>query len=75
MTQRDWISSPSPRDPAPVRERDGEPWEDGIERMFPTETEPMIETAPFMCRCKCGCQNVAEHGLFCSNCDPNGVVL
>lgn len=77
---RDWIASPSPRDRAPSRDQfEMRAWDaDSYESTFadypgPGEnTRPDLMAEPFMCRCKCGCQNVAEHGLFCGNCDPGG---
>lgn len=74
MSQRDWISSPSPRDvhgPDPEGER---PWWSDSEssfRDYPGEqTRPEDIPAAFICRCCCECTNVATVGLFCTNCTP-----
>jgi hypothetical protein len=79
MTQRDWLTSPSPRDvfgPDPEGERPW--WADASESSFEEypgeQTRPELELEPFICRCCCGCTNVATNGLFCENCEPSEAV-
>lgn len=78
MSQRDWITSPSPRDPIPHRDPDQERpwWADEDESAYPeypgVQTRPDIEPEPFTCRCQCGCTMLATVGLFCTNCSPDG---
>jgi hypothetical protein len=75
---RDWITSPSPRDPIPHHDHDRERpyWADEDESAFAEypgeQTRPDIEPEPFTCRRQCECTHVATVGLFCSNCDPSG---
>lgn len=75
MTQRDWITSPSPREPQhrvdPDQERPW--WADEEEAAFADYPRPDLIPAPFTCRCQCGCVNLVANGLFCANCDPNGL--
>lgn len=77
---RDWITSPSPREPIPIRDPFEERpwWTDSYESTFldypgPGEnTRPDVHAATFACRCQCGCKNSATNGSYCLNCDPGG---
>jgi len=73
---RDWITSPSPREPIPFRDPHTERpwWSEVTESAFPDypgpgeNTLPDMPTSTLLCRCGCGCTNTARNGLYCGNC-------